>query len=408
MKNIKGNLLIVITLSITFALWFFAVPREALVPLDRVRHILAGLALNGFFLNFLLATRNKTIENWFNGLNNVYVYHKYIAFFSLGALAVHAGLGELLKTDATETISQALGSLGLFLFIALAGMALFSKKLEYENWRISHRLMVIPYIVGLIHTYISSKYNLFQLSALSSWVAITAMIGLASAIYVIFFYQKVGFNHKGTITKVTRLNSTIVEWEITLDQPLTYTRGQYIFVKVFQQGIEEAPHPFSISGGDGKKIYLTTKASGDFTKQVYDLLAVNTKVALDGPFGNLDFSRGKQNQVWIAGGIGITPFMAYLRDNQISQNVEMFYSYQGETGEVYKDFLEEYQKNNKNFKVNIIDTSVMKFLDFEGYVLKDDSSIFMCGPEKMINNYVNYFKRNYSNPDLSYEAFKFR
>lgn len=408
MKSIKGNLLIFITTAITFALWFFASPKTDIVLLDRVRHIVAGLAINGFFLNFLLAGRNNIIEDWFNGLDKLYIYHKYVAISSLALVLIHAVISGQLETSDQLRISTISGGLGLFFFIVLAGITLFDKKLKYEDWRLSHRLMLIAYTVSLIHVYISSRYDLLSLSPLSLWVAGTAIIGFLSGIYVVFFYQKAQFKHKGKVTKITRLTPSILEWEITLDQPIKYLKGQFIFVKVFQSKIENAPHPFSLSGGDGKMIYLTTKVSGDFTQQIYDSLNLNTNVAIDGPYGHMDFSKGKKNQVWVAGGIGITPFMAYLRDNQINENVELFYSYQGDAGGVYKDFLEEYQKNNPNFKVNLIDTAVMKPLDLKDYPLKKDASVFMCGPIKMVENLEKLFRNKDKDVDLTFEAFKLR
>jgi len=408
LKNIKGILFIVVTTAITFALWFFATPKTDIVPLDRVRHIVAGLALNGFFINFLLASRNKIIEGWFNGLDKLYVYHKYIAITSLVLVLIHAAISDQLKIDQSIRITTVLGGLGLFLFVVLAGITLFDKRLKYEEWRISHRLMLIAYTVALFHVSVSSKYDLFNLSPLSIWVVTTSLVGYLSGLYVIFFYQNAQFTHKGKVTKVTRLSPIIVEWEITLDKPMDFVKGQFIFIKVFQKGMEKAPHPFSLSGGDGKKIYLTTKNSGDFTKQIYESLELNTRVSIDGPYGHMDFSKGKKDQVWVAGGIGITPFIAYLRNNQIDQSVEMFYSYRGDAGGVYKDFLENYQQNNKQFKVNLIDTDIMKPLDLKDYPLKMDSSVFMCGPAEMVENYVRIFRKKNKNVDLTFEAFKLR
>jgi len=129
---------------------------------------------------------------------------------------------------------------------------------------------------------------------------------------------------------------------------------------------------------------------------------------LAGPYGYFDFKQGKQNQLWIAGGIGITPFMAFLRDNKMEQSIELYYSFQGEEAGVYKDFLEEYQQKNKNIKIHLVDTSNAKMLDFTGYALPDNTSIFMCGPQKMVESYAKFFKKNYENVDLHFEAFKFR
>lgn len=408
MKNMKGIVLIAVTTIITLLLWYFAVSVQELVPLDQLRHIVAGLALNGFFLNFLLATRNKTLEKWFNGLDKLYIHHKYIAISTVGLLFVHAALGDLLKTAGQENLGTAMGEIALIFLALLVGITLFAKKLPYEKWRITHKLLIIPYAFGLYHAYTSSHIPLLTLSSLGVWVGSTALIGILSAIYTIFFYQKIHFKDKGIVTKVTRLNLNTIEWEITLEKPIQFSKGQFIFIKVLQKGIENAPHPFSISGGDGNKIFLTTKISGDFTKQLYDSLAPSTKVTIEGPFGLMDFSQGKKNQLWVAGGIGITPFMAYLREDHPEQTITLYYSFNGSEAGIYKDQMEEYQKNNKSFTVHFIDTSTMPRLNFEGYSLENDTSIFMCGPEKMVKRFSQYFKQNFKDVDITYEAFKLR
>lgn len=408
MKNWKGILFIAIPSVITLILWLTAVPDQPMVPLDRARHVLSGLALTGFCLNFVLATRNQTLEKWFNGFDKLYVYHKYVAIATMGLLLVHALLGDVLKTSGQEDIRSQLGGGALFIMIVLVGITLFAKGMPYEKWRVTHKLMIIPYILGLSHAYLSSHISLTRFSALSIWVGLTALIGLASAIYIIFFYQKIQFKYRGKVTAIKKMSSSILEWEITLDEPIEYKRGQFIFIKVSQAGLDKDPHPFSISGGNGKKITLTTKATGDFTRQLYDSLQVNTPVAIVGPYGLMDFRQGKPKQLWVAGGIGITPFIAYLREDHPEKNIDFYYSYQGAEAGVYKDLIQDYQTRNHNLTAHFIDTAVDPFLSFEGYHLADDTSVFMCGPEKMVKNYINYFRKNNKNADLTFEAFKLR
>jgi predicted ferric reductase len=131
-------------------------------------------------------------------------------------------------------------------------------------------------------------------------------------------------------------------------------------------------------------------------------------VSIEGPYGLMDFSSGKTKQLWVAGGIGITPFMAYLRDSHPDQEIELYYSYQGADSGVYREYIEEYQKKNASFTAHFIDTAMMPFLSFEGIPIDGDTSIFMCGPAKMIKGYVSYFKQNLKEADITYEAFKLR
>jgi Predicted ferric reductase len=188
--------------------------------------------------------------------------------------------------------------------------------MKYENWRIFHRLLIIPYALGVYHTYFSSRYNLFEFSPLSIWVGLTSLMGLSAGLYMLFFYQKAQFRYKGKITDIKRVSASSIEIAIKLETTLVYQSGQYVFLKIFQKGIEKAPHPFSISGGDGSTIYLTIKGLGDYTKQLYSELKEGTAISLDGPYGHLDFEKGRGKQLWIAGGIGITPFISYLKNIQ--------------------------------------------------------------------------------------------
>ncbi len=404
MKSKKGLFLIAITTLITALLWLFAVPNQPMVPLDRARHVVAGLALNGFFLIYLLSTRNTTLEKWFNGLDKMLIYHKVIAICILLLLLIHVGLGDLLQSSDQVGIQVVLGNLAMLSLVLLVGIALFAQGMVYEKWQITHHWIILSYGIGLIHTYTSSHISLISFSPVSIWTAATALIGLLLAVYSIFYYQEKHFLHLGKVTKITRLSPKVVEWEITLDKPLHFNRGQFVLVQVFQQGFEHGPHPFSISGGDENKIVLTTKVAGDFTKQLYDSLEFNTWVAVEGPYGCLNFSQGKQKQLWVADGIGITAFISYLREEHPDQQIDLYYSYQGVDAALYKDLITEYQKKNENFTAHFVDTSISGPLSFERYTLKNDTDVFMCGPEKMVLSFLRSFKRNNLHANIYFEA----
>jgi len=410
-KTFKGILLIFGILGLTLLIWILATPSIEIIPLDRLSHILAGLSLSGLFLVFILSTRNKRIETWFGGLQNVYVFHKYLAIFSVALIFIHGRLSESvaeISNGGEKTLSAAFGSFGQILFIVLVLIALFSKKMKYENWRIFHRLLIIPYALGVYHTYFSSRYNLFEFSPLSIWVGLTSLMGLSAGLYMLFFYQKAQFRYKGKITDIKRVSASSIEIAIKLETTLVYQSGQYVFLKIFQKGIEKAPHPFSISGGDGSIIYLTIKGLGDYTKQLYSELKEGTAISLDGPYGHLDFEKGRDKQLWIAGGIGITPFISYLKKHTADKTITLFYSFRGEEEAVYKDFLEKYQKDNPRFSVHFVDTAKSDRLHFDGFELEAGTDVYICGPEKMIKQHSRYFKRHFKNARIFYEGFKFK
>jgi predicted ferric reductase len=73
---------------------------------------------------------------------------------------------------------------------------------------------------------------------------------------------------------------------------------------------------------------VTIKAVGDYTRELFEQLRPGVPARLAGPFGAFDYRRGGRGQVWIAGGIGITPFLSWIRslDGDFDREVDLFYT----------------------------------------------------------------------------------
>lgn len=407
MKERRGVISVVTVLVITAALWLGSTPAEAIAMLERVQQTLGGVGLVGMSLCFVLAVKTQPVEVWFSGFDRSFVVHKWLAITSAGALLVHAALNEIVAGRG-ETNLGALGSLALFLVIAGGAITLYVKKLPYERWRWIHRLMGVALILGTYHAYSLSSYPLLKASPLGIWMSAFVALGLISFVYVVFIYRSVHFRHTGTITDVSRIGTDFTEATVTLDEPLRYAHGQYAFLRVFQDGLEDAPHPFSIFGGDGTRVSFTIKVSGDFTRDLYDKVRVGSGVALSPPFGHMDFAHGGPRQLWIAGGIGITPFLSYLKENDLAQDIELFYSFRDKNAGIYADWLAAYAERDPHFSVHLADFSQSGNLDFSDYTLQEGTNIFMCGPLPMMKAYRKYFTEKYSGVKIVNEGFAFR
>lgn len=409
MRAYKGILFIFIILCGSALLWYFSKPMAPIHPLNTLSHVIGGLAITCLFLVFLLATRIKMLERWFGGLEHVYFYHKLLAILSLVLILIHGQLQkmipdeELTQQTPLNEFAKDLGELAQYGFIFLIILAFIAKFLKYEHWRWLHRLLLVPYTLGIYHAYFSSHYDLLQPSALGIFTALTTTIGFMSALYMLTMYQDMFFPYKGQISSIQRLTPEILEIKLKLTKQLDYRPGQFLFLKVFQEGIEKAPHPFSISGGCGQQINLTMKTIGDYTKQVYNLIQVDTEVAVDGPYGHFDFGNGNAQQLWIAGGMGITPFLAYLH-TQPDKKIDLYYSFHGQDNVIYKDFLEDYAQANDHFTVTFIDTTQRNRLSVDELSFSPQTSIYICGPEKMIK----HFKSAAPKKNVKWEAFSFR
>ena len=126
-------------------------------------------------------------------------------------------------------------------------------------------------------------------------------------------------------------------------------------------------------------------------------------MAVDGPYGHFDFDKGHEQQLWIAGGMGITPFLAYLHTKP-NKKIDLYYSFHGQDNAIYKDFLQDYAQANDHFTVTLIDTTQQDRLSVDALSIPAQTSIFICGPKKMIK----HFKSTAPKKNVQWEAFSFK
>lgn len=114
-----------------------------------------------------------------------------------------------------------------------------------------------------------------------------------------------------------------------LATPIRYKPGQFLFIRF--PGVKGLSwqHPFSISGTTlSNNLRLSIKALGDHTRRMHRLLEPGTKVEIEGAFGRFSYTSGGKRQLWIAGGIGITPFLSWICsfDDNFNREVDLFYT----------------------------------------------------------------------------------
>lgn len=396
-KQLPGIAFILISILITAFAWASNSATSAFTG--------AGVALTTLSLTFMLATRSRILEKWFHGIESMYFYHKVLAVFSIVFLIFH----QYMMGISGSSTAGVIGEISIILFLSIIGVAYLGHKLKYEIWRTVHRLVYVAYILGLVHAYMLSPVSLFGFSLLSLVVNVFAILGLWSGFYMIFLYQEFGFGYYGRVSGLRHLNHDTTEIEITLNKEFDYQYGQFAFIKILEKGFEKAPHPFSISGGQGKTVYFTIKGAGDYTSHIYRKLQVGAKVKLDRAYGHMILEEGRDKQVWIAGGIGITPFISYLRENpELDKRVDFFYAYTGAENAVYLDELRSYAAKSPNLKLTLKDSQVDGFLSFDDYDLTDDTTVFMCGPLVMMTTFAKTFEEKNPKAELVYEGFSFR
>ncbi len=197
--------------------------------------------------------------------------------------------------------------------------------------------------------------------------------------------------------------------------------GQYMIVTIKSDG-KEFREPFTISSSPTERDYLefTKKLTGHPFSKALEALKVGDKVLIEAPFGEFTFKGEFDKIALIAGGIGITPLRCMIRyatDNQLKTNMILLYSNRYEDEIVFKNELEEMQKQNKNLKVvNTITRPSDKWKGFTGRINREmiqkvipdymERVFYICGPPKMVEAVVEILKgMNVSEKRIRYEYF---
>jgi len=100
-----------------------------------------------------------------------------------------------------------------------------------------------------------------------------------------------------TVAEVRRPTRTTLEVTLRpVEQQLTFVPGQFVFLALGgSDGWQR--HPFSVSSSPSDPhLELTIKASGDYTRDLYDQLRPGIPAKLAGPFGGFDYRQGGPNQ----------------------------------------------------------------------------------------------------------------
>ena len=191
---------------------------------------------------------------------------------------------------------------------------------------------------------------------------------------------------------------------------LNYLAGQFAFF-TFPEISKREQHPFTISSHPyDQNLRVTIKGLGDYTDDLYDKIKVGDEALVEGPYGHFSSSYLKEKeQVWIAGGIGITPFLSLAKD-MYANNVKLFWCVNNLGEAVYKDELNAISKDNPNFDFTIWCSDESGYLTVDKLGLNDYNKGFLiCGPAALKENLMKQLKeKGVKQQNIYDEEFAFR
>jgi len=234
-------------------------------------------------------------------------------------------------------------------------------------------------------------------SAVLRWTYVaTGGIGLAFYVYRELIARHLSALHDYQVAAVTGVGPGLTEIALTpLGRPITFSPGQFAML-FLETGAGWRRHPFTISSAPHDQfLRFTIKALGDDTTRMQTSVRPGMPAIIGGPHGRFDRARGTDRQVWIAGGIGITPFLSWLRalDRQaLPGQVDLFYSTQGEAP--FADEITTIAQAHPGLRLHLHDTTTHGYLTADTILKSIDDprrlSVFLCGP---VDTFVRHLRR---------------
>lgn len=332
MRKKIGLIVIYIILLIPVIRWFFIEPLNYrffnfVGSMTSIGQIAGILGFTMFAINLLLSMRLKIVEKLFKGLPDIYASHRQLGSVGFSLILFHplflvvSYLSVSLRAAMDfltpfNNLAVTYGSISLFIMTVLIVLT-FYIKLKYNHWKFSHKFMVIAFAFGLLHAlFISSDIS--RDTFLRVYLFVFGFAGLAAGFYQSFLSQRWNAHASYTLKSVNILNEQVLELELEpKNKGIKFFPGQFVFISIKGNGISSESHPFSIASSSGdNNLGIIIKSLGDYTQQLKNLTP-GLEVSVEGPFGSFShLNTFNKNQIWIAGGVGITPFISMARSLQ--------------------------------------------------------------------------------------------
>ena len=293
-----------------------------------IKQLALGFGLVGLMIiatSFILAGRYQWIAKPF-GHDAVMLFHRRMALVGFSAIVVHLSLLSYLNIHLLTHLflpwHLQLGRIAILLLTAQIVVSVYRSRLhvEFEKWRFSHRLLGLAVlIVAFVHGLLSS-------GAFAPWPLRIVILTVVAAAFWSIVWSHVFRpgrlkEYRYRVNDVQEINRGV--WRVTLKpdtgrRPLQYSPGQFAFFQFHRSGTdapgEEHVWTIASSPSESDGLMLAIKELGDFTATI-GATRPGDAVTVHGPFGRFShqFHSTAEDLVFIAAGIGITPFRSMIR-----------------------------------------------------------------------------------------------
>ncbi len=350
----RGPLVMAVLCCIPAVLWVTAAPLEARLidtptALTSLGVVFGLLGVTAYALNIVLGARIKPVSYLFGGLDDMYAAHRANGRIAFVLVLIHGVL--IIAGRATVSFTQVrtlfdtevswaapLGVAALVLMSIAIGLTLYAR-LGHETFVYVQRSLGVIFVVASLHVFLTPGTKASS-RPLTIYLAVVTGAALVAFAYRSIFGDVLVRRRNYEVSDVRPLDPHVVEITMTpKDRPLDFIPGQFVYVTFYSDtfnaqfhpfsvspegasaivsvrpgDVRNQFHPFSITSGAGERtLRVAVKAVGDYTTAMRKLHA-GAGARVEGPYGRFSYLNvDNDRQVWLAGGIGITPFLSMAR-----------------------------------------------------------------------------------------------
>lgn len=222
----------------------------------------------------------------------------------------------------------------------------------------------------------------------------------------------------GTIDEVNLISTTTIELKVTADADLAFLPGQYVNLQVPGTG-ESRSYSFSSRPGSTQLSFLIRNVPGGLmSTYLVGNARTGDRVVLTGPMGTFYLRPVERPLLMLAGGTGLAPILAQLRDleaNGCSLPIHLVYGVRNDDDLVGLEELDRLTQTLASFSYVTCVSGEQSAHPRKGYVmdhldqappLDSDLDVYLCGPPPMVDGVRQYLRDNALEPAMfHYEKF---
>jgi predicted ferric reductase len=348
---------------------------------------LAGmLALSSMASSLILAARTRLIDYLCGGADKAYLLHRFFGYAAVCMTMGHwlsASSGNFAVFSWLTNSAEELGefsAVALLLLAFLSGVQIFS----YRYWKKLHLLMGPLFLICVYHSLFSSLP--FATDSLA-YFALVVISCLGIAGWITTLWQRGKPIAEAEVVSVYKTHDRL-DIEVKANNRIVFKAGQFAMICSTDVGPEY--HPFTIASSPGDQyLRFVIGKNGDYTAKMLQQISLGSKVVIRETSGRFlpQVSANRAQQLWVASGVGITPFLAALSSLEADKQAEitLYYCLPRTASEKITNQLQAYANKLPQFKVYFFNSNDrLQPADFELFQgRKNRIDLYLCGSKKM-------------------------